>query len=82
MPFDAWESSQITVSIRAWTLFQRCLTKGWLKQFKLYYQTGLGDLQAQLSETGEPLLPAVQNMLEIYDPKPLTAAEVLKVSSL
>ena len=41
----------------------------------------MDDTLLKLEAAGETLLPAIKEMLEIYDPKPLSAAEVLKVSS-
>lgn len=50
-------------------------------QFKLYYQAGIDDTKQLLAQAGETLIPAIQQMLEVYDPKPLSAEEVLKVIS-
>ncbi|CAH0003405.1 unnamed protein product [Clonostachys byssicola] len=50
---------------------------GYVKQFDIYYQSGAGQTLAAVEASGEPLLPAVADLLKVYNTRELSTIEAL-----
>ncbi|CAG9945811.1 unnamed protein product [Clonostachys rosea f. rosea IK726] len=50
---------------------------GHVKQFDTYYQSGAGQTLAAVEASGEPLLPAVADLLKVYNTRALSTVEAL-----
>lgn len=48
-------------------------------QFDIYYQGGADQTLASLQESGEPLIPAIADLMRVFNVRQLPATELLEV---
>lgn len=49
------------------------------RQFDIYYQGGADQTLAALQESGEPLIPAIADLMRVFNVRQLPATELLEV---